>query len=387
MKRLRQSAAMWVAAIVAIAAASPDGLLSPPDVIIPALDAVNDATQWRLQVGPVATWRDKTRIVERTAASNESTKELEGGRLSTRASMLVWETPLEPYLAGVVAAEIGADAPDAALEVQAILSRTWALRGQCEPIDRGNDVHLMLGEQSQAYRRAVDGRDRIDAALARTEGIVLARVTDESSHVPTAALATVPFHACCGGFTSRAPVAWPISTHDAGIVQWRVERPSATQSRLATFDLSREKAVLEWIAESGRDGWCHPSRAGAAGWGVRQYRWQRAISAADAGKLGIESWRVLDRGVSGHLARIATPSGEKRGDTAIRGMLQPALPSTRFVWMKQQNGGYMIRGAGHGHGVGVCQACTRAMAAEGMSTEDILASFLEPGVQPVRWMR
>jgi len=106
------------------------------------------------------------------------------------------EVPLDAYLAGVVLAEIGADAPQAALEAQAIVSRTLAVLGR----DRHPEGPWILCDLThcQSFRGAVDDRD-VWQAVGSTAGQIL---------TAAGVAAEAPFHSTCGGHTLDAWDVW-----------------------------------------------------------------------------------------------------------------------------------------------------------------------------------
>ena len=85
---------------------------------------------------------------------------------------LVEQVPLERYLEGVVPHEIGAGAPRAALEAQAVLARTWALRkhGLVATLvvlrvgmgDVGRQGHVSMGlQQVQGFGGKFQTKERV----------------------------------------------------------------------------------------------------------------------------------------------------------------------------------------------------------------------------------
>lgn len=123
----------------------------------------------------------------------------------------VRELALEDYVYGVVAAEMPAAFPDAALEAQAVAARTYALyqSGAGKHADIGGDV---CGEstccQAFATQEELDARwggdaafytQKLRAAVERTSGEVL---TYDS------ALAAAVYHASSDGSTRSAAEVW-----------------------------------------------------------------------------------------------------------------------------------------------------------------------------------
>ena len=83
------------------------------------------------------------------------------------------------------------------------------------------------------------------------------------------------------------------------------------------------------------------------------------------------------RGVSGRIGVLAIEGDKGRvevsGDLHIRRLLG-GLKSTLFE-VSRQGDGFVIRGAGFGHGVGMCQMGAMGMAAAGRRSAQILAHY------------
>jgi peptidoglycan hydrolase-like amidase len=106
----------------------------------------------------------------------QKTRRLYGGSLRLQPNTygtytLVNQVPLETYLRGVVPHEIGTRAASSALEVQAILARTYALRNLRRfAVD---NYQLCADTQCQAYYGLSGAANSTDQAIAKTRGLVL----------------------------------------------------------------------------------------------------------------------------------------------------------------------------------------------------------------------
>jgi stage II sporulation protein D len=121
------------------------------------------------------------------APAGASVRVLVGGRVQTLA--------LETYVRGVVSAEVPASWPLAALEAQAVASRTYALTAHAG----GSRFDVYADTRSQVYRGVAAETPRTDAAIAATAGQI---VTYEG--LP----ATTYFFASSGGRTESAENAF-----------------------------------------------------------------------------------------------------------------------------------------------------------------------------------
>lgn len=108
----------------------------------------------------------------------------------------VKRVPLENYVRGVVAAEVSADWPMAALEAQAVASRTYALTAHAG----GKRFDVYADTRSQMYLGRAAETPRSNAAVKATEGQI---VTYEGKSAVTY------FFASSGGHTESVQEAWP----------------------------------------------------------------------------------------------------------------------------------------------------------------------------------
>lgn len=104
---------------------------------------------------------------------------------------------LEDYLRGVLPAEVGASWPMEALRVQAIISRTYALRQSLARASRGYDVSDTVADQ--VYRGAGVETAATNQAVASTEREILTYGSE---------LAFTPFHSDSGGHTANNADVW-----------------------------------------------------------------------------------------------------------------------------------------------------------------------------------
>ncbi|MHB1846182.1 MAG: SpoIID/LytB domain-containing protein, partial [Deltaproteobacteria bacterium] len=125
---------------------------------------------------------------------------------------------------------------------------------------------------------------------------------------------------------------------------------------------------------------CHlPGRPANA-----KYRWTKRFEGAEVdalvASLGVGHERRLvprERGVSGRAAalRVVGDGGtaELRGELVIRKRFNN-LPSSAFV-VDPDGAAFVFRGAGWGHGVGMCQTGAIGRALRGQGYRDILRHY------------
>jgi len=105
---------------------------------------------------------------------------------------------LEQYIMGVVLSEAGPSVPDGFYKVQAIICRTYAIRNLEKHISEG--FNLCDNVHCQAYKGMHDWNENIEIAVEVTEGLI---ITDSDS-VPVIAA----FHSNSGGETQGSEKAW-----------------------------------------------------------------------------------------------------------------------------------------------------------------------------------
>ncbi len=277
----------------------------------------------------------------------------------------------DKLLAGLVPAEMYPDAPAAALEAQAIAARTELL----QKIGRRNltDPFLLCStQQCQVYAGAGKEDPRTTKAVDATRGIVLLR--------DGGGLVDVRYSASCGGHTEDNDAIWGGDPDPS--LRGRSDARSEPRSSAASGGMSRiTDDNLDAFLDGGGDAWCNQERLGKA-----KFRWTEQISRADlTARFAAEYPEVgrvrqlvaKRRGVSGRIGVLAIEgdkaSVEVSGDLHIRRLLG-GLKSTLFE-VKRQGDTFVFRGAGYGHGVGMCQMGAIGMASAGKPYTQILAHY------------
>ena len=262
-----------------------------------------------------------------------------------RRSALVATLPLDAYLYGVVPLEIGKRWPDAALQAQAIVARTYALahRSAARPYD------LVAHEGDQVW-------GTIDVESPETNGAVDAT----SGQIVTfgGGLASVFYGSCCGGHTADARDLW--GSADLPYLRGVADPYCLTASPDARWTTTLTVGQLV-TALTPRIGGVGTIRTIALRDPQPDER-RALVIAGTSGNLELSSAQVRlavgPRVLRSALWRSFTVQGD------------PAQFATQIV----------IEGAGRGHGVGLCQWGARVMAQQGRSARDIVA-FYFPGTQ------
>lgn len=285
--------------------------------------------------------------------------------------------PVEEYLKGVVANEMGRNRKKdelEALKAQAIVARTYALMKTSLPILRLFDVYD--DTRDQVYSGVTNRSAIISQAVDDTRGVVLA-FGDQ--------FAETYFHSTCGGSTEAPQLVW--------------NRPQGKSYLNGVRDADEKRAYCQ----------ISPS-----------YRWTESYSrtqleAIIKKNLAIANkdykeesfppnWNLLDlritkRMPSGRVSVLIIIMGnqsaqkvyEVRADQ-VRSLLRcpdgNVLRSNLFdISLRRDENRWLtsirIDGGGNGHGVGMCQWGAIGMARQGMNARVIVEKYF-PGTETVR---
>jgi stage II sporulation protein D len=310
------------------------------------------------------------------------------------------DIPLETYVESVLASEMSSESPLDLLKAHAVVSRSWLVAQLTTPQEAGTfqsrtEVRPNAWEILAWYGREShpDFDVCADDHCQRYQGIG----SDESGSAIRAARETAGrfllfdhqvcdarFYKCCGGVTEAYSAAWD----DRDV-------PYLTP----VFDGQGPLPDVDdrWIREDSSTAFCNTRDVSLLGrilTGFDQetthfFRWTVRYSPEDLGVLvekrsgidlgTVESIEPLERGRSGRIVKLEL-TGSRASlrvgkELEIRRLLSSShLYSSAFV-VDQEDGDFVLRGAGWGHGVGLCQIGAGVMAERGFSYQDILAHY------------
>jgi stage II sporulation protein D len=269
----------------------------------------------------------------------------------------------DKLLAGLVPAEMYPDAPPAALEAQAIAARTELL----QKVGRRNltDPFLLCStQQCQVYAGAGKEDARTTRAVEATRGVVLLR--------KGGGLIDVRYSASCGGHSEDKEAIWGGQPDPS--LRGKPDVASGGVSRITDENLGE-------FLEGGGEAWCSKGKQAKS-----KFRWTERVSESELTarvatkypEVGrVKQLTAKQRGVSGRIGVLAIKGDkgtvEVTGDLHIRRLLG-GLKSTLFA-VERQGDSFVFRGAGYGHGVGMCQTGAIAMASAGKTHAQILAHY------------
>lgn len=293
----------------------------------------------------------------------------------------------ETYLRSVISSEMNPEAPQEFLKAHAIISRSWLMgklsgrhaSGNQPGEERPDEVcrwvdtadHTGFDVCADDHCQRYQGENRLNEAACRavdaTAGIVL---TDSQGEI-----ADARFSKCCGGVSELFSTCWQDADYD---YLQPVADPWCDLSRLSTAE--RDEILGRILVSYDRTT-------------VDFHDWEARVSGSDISRrlkerygadVGTVSALIADRrGPSGRIIRLKV-SGDKGTffvgkELEIRRLLSDScLYSSWFDAEADGEGGFLLRGHGWGHGVGLCQIGAAMMSLAGKSHREIL-DFYYPG--------
>jgi len=326
--------------------------------------------------------------------------------------------PVEYYLLSVISSEMSATSSRELLKAHAVVSRSWLLAQIDKEKKLKQSKYKSLIRNDEGYVRWYDreDHDRFDVCAddhcQRYQGITKAtspqvyealKATSGEVLMYDGAVCDARYYKCCGGMTEKFENVWEPVNH-------QYLTPVTCHPSLVTKDLTQEANAAAWIL-SDPPAYCNTHDKEALSQVLNDYdrethdfyRWQVTITQSEIQslllrKVNIDVGNVLDlipveRGVSGRLVRLKI-AGDKQTITVgkeleIRKALSEShLYSSAFVVEKvfssEENTGipnaFILKGAGWGHGVGLCQIGAAIMGHKGFSYQEILSHYFPVAV-------
>lgn len=312
---------------------------------------------------------------------------------------------VEKYLASVISSEMSATAPAALLKAHAITSRSW-LVAMLEMKKKYSTIGVPSQRSFAAGDELVRWYDREDHDLfdvcaddhcQRYQGVsrIISAAAQQAVNdtrgvflVHGGEICDARFYKACGGLTERFENAWADTP-----VPYLVTVSCAHGHHAP---VTTEEEAARWIASS-PEAFCNTTDGDI----LRQvlpsfdqettdfFRWSVRYTAAELSAIvkersGIDFGLITDlvplrRGPSGRITRLRI-AGTLRTMTVgkeleVRRWLSKShLYSSAFVVMKEKDA-FVLRGAGWGHGVGLCQIGAAVMAVQGWTAEAIVTHY------------
>lgn len=315
--------------------------------------------------------------------------------------------PVEDYLVSVISSEMSATSSLEFLKAHTIISRSW-LYAQLQR--REKQRFSVLGHESEDeivrwYARedhtlfdlCADDHCQRYQGVTRAVNPNVARAVRETCDIVLmydGEVCDARFSKCCGGVTERFSACW----EDVDYGYLHAFRD--VEGNVPLPDLTNEEGAREWI-ESTPPSYCSTDDSKVLSQILNGYdretndfyRWRVEYSQEELSELvsrrsgvdfgKVEDLQPLERGASGRIIRLRIVGSRCTKivgkELEIRRWLSEShLYSSAFVVDKIADGDsarFVLKGAGWGHGVGLCQIGAAMMGERGCSHEAILRHY------------
>lgn len=282
----------------------------------------------------------------------------------------------ETVLTGVVPSEMYASAPLEALKSQAVAARNqlFAKLGRRHHDD---PFHLCSEQHCQVYSGLMKRDPRATAAVEATRGEVLFR---ENRLVDTV------YSSTCGGHTEDNDVVWGNAPDPA--LRGRPDFDADVGSTLARFMKGiRDGDLLLWLGVKDTTYCARATQARAD-----RFRWERSFDGGDIQRLvgntypavgQLRDIEIQGRGPGGRVTALALVGDRGRATVSyelpVRKLFDNLSSGAFALDVVHDDGGHVaratFRGAGWGHGVGLCQMGAIGRAEAGQPYKRILSHY------------
>ena len=324
------------------------------------------------------------------------------------------ELPVETYLTSVISSEMRATSSLELLKAHAVISRSWLLAQMEQRKADNNNVEKQSSffktdkEIVRWYDREDHNRFDVcaDDHCQRYQGItkaankhVVEAIQQTAGEILTShgEICDARYSKCCGGAVEEFQYCWENIKKP-----YLQALPDTLPDSTPLPDLTDEAVARQWILSS-PDAFCNTTDQKVLSQVLNDfdqettdfYRWNQTYSQAEVKQLLEEKLEVqfgdiidlvpLSRGKSGRIYRLKIVGKERTliigKELEIRRALSKShLYSSAFIVEKAdiKDGvpqKFIIKGAGWGHGVGLCQIGAAMMGKQGYPYEEILLHY------------
>ncbi len=314
--------------------------------------------------------------------------------------------PTEDYLTSVISSEMSATSSLELLKAHAVISRSWLLNKLENKETESHAASMVVTDER--IIRWYDHQDHTlfdvcaDDHCQRYQGITKASTQAVREAIKATfgevltydgKICDARFYKACGGATELFENCWEEVHHPYLL-------PVADTAEDKLPDLTQEAVARKWILSS-PEAYCNTQNKTVLSQVLNNYdqetpdfyRWrvdytQAELSSLVKEKTGIDFGKIIDlvplkRGASARIIELKIV-GEKRTmvigkELEIRKALSTShLYSSAFVVDKEEREDtlhFVLRGAGWGHGVGLCQIGAAVMASQGIGYRSILSHY------------
>ena len=324
------------------------------------------------------------------------------------------ELPVETYLTSVISSEMRATSSLELLKAHAVISRSWLLAQMEQRKAENNNVEKQPSffKTDEEIVRWYDREDHkrfdvcADDHCQRYQGItkaankhVVEAIQQTAGEILTShgEICDARYSKCCGGAVEEFQYCWENIKKP-----YLQALPDTLPDTALLPDLTDEAVARQWILSS-PDAFCNTTDQKVLSQVLNDfdqettdfYRWSQTYSQAEVKQLLEEKLEVqfgdiidlipLERGKSGRIYRLKIVGKERTliigKELEIRRALSKShLYSSAFIVEKAdiKDGvpqKFIIKGAGWGHGVGLCQIGAAMMGKQGYRYEEILLHY------------
>ena len=324
------------------------------------------------------------------------------------------ELPVETYLTSVISSEMRATSSLELLKAHAVISRSWLLAQMEQRKAENNNVEKQPSffKTNEEIVRWYDREDHkrfdvcADDHCQRYQGItkaankhVVEAIQQTAGEILTShgEICDARYSKCCGGAVEEFQYCWENIKKP-----YLQALPDTLPDTIPLPDLTDEAVARQWILSS-PDAFCNTTDQKVLSQVLNDfdqettdfYRWSQTYSQAEVKQLLEEKLEVqfgdiidlvpLSRGKSGRIYRLKIVGKERTliigKELEIRRALSKShLYSSAFIVEKAdiKDGvpqKFIIKGAGWGHGVGLCQIGAAMMGKQGYRYEEILLHY------------
>ena len=324
------------------------------------------------------------------------------------------ELPVETYLTSVISSEMSATSSLELLKAHAVISRSWLLAQMEQRKAKNNNVEKQPSffKTNEEIVRWYDREDHkrfdvcADDHCQRYQGItkaankhVVEAIQQTAGEILTShgEICDARYSKCCGGAVEEFQYCWENIKKP-----YLQALPDTLPDSTPLPDLTDEAVARQWILSS-PDAFCNTTDQKVLSQVLNDfdqettdfYRWNQTYSQAEVKQLLEEKLEVqfgdiidlvpLSRGKSGRIYRLKIIGKERTliigKELEIRRALSKShLYSSAFIVEKAdiKDGvpqKFIIKGAGWGHGVGLCQIGAAMMGKQGYRYEEILLHY------------
>lgn len=322
--------------------------------------------------------------------------------------------PVETYLTSVISSEMRATSSLELLKAHAVISRSWLLAQMEQRKAENNNVEKQPSffKTNEEIVRWYDREDHkrfdvcADDHCQRYQGItkaankhVVEAIQQTAGEILTrhGEICDARYSKCCGGAVEEFQYCWENIKKP-----YLQALPDALPDTTPLPDLTDEAVARQWILSS-PDAFCNTTDQKVLSQVLNDfdqettdfYRWNQTYSQAEVKllleeKLEVQFGDIIDlvplsRGKSGRIYRLKIVGKERTliigKELEIRRALSKShLYSSAFIVEKAdiKDGvpqKFIIKGAGWGHGVGLCQIGAAMMGKQGYRYEEILLHY------------